>query len=615
MNTGAYVKEHVYRTRSPTFYFCYVHSHYHISHPKIPCVIQTYKCCENAVFVKDYTNCFLVKVAIPPPQSTASKLNDGTGAAPTTTKRKRKASLNQESDAKRSKTTGTKSAETDSTGTAGHTTRKRKINKTLDSDSKRRKISSSDDDGVGTACKTITATSTCKRARSEDHDGGREKIPKTDADNDENRNCKIPSNNGSHEAPPQNTNKSFTEYIIFDPSIWREQSFNHFVSFLRAVIALPAAAAQERYLRFENSNFTISNVKKYISTKDSVIRSSITGFETYGVYQTAIISCTIPYYTVVLPQKLYDILEAEGYDMDLVLVLRHPSIKPTCMFVCKVLRNPDPYVDVIIISDQQSVGMNQDQDGDQNGVFLLRKRINGYDNTKSYMYKVAKMELAKAFRNKQTLIARPRYLLSENSLLKIKRNVNDFLHLEYFKRTYAKGIRYMNEAAAGYLSKEYDEFQAALCHHNKNEKATYLSVDDFCLDTNRIPSIVSSGAQTNPDLIPMALNNVSSKNSAKSLVDLEKDMLSLCNNYISSSIDLSRNGRKAFASLYALHDMVAFMFVIYINKVAYGNCARFASCFAFLFNEASLDLCVKELEALPEEDDENESPEGELNLD
>lgn len=489
---GIFLHEHIYNTKTPLFYFCFRHVHFHTAYPTLPCIIQTHECCSNAIHVKDYKRCFMIKTmtisAAPKKNSRSSKINSIAATTATTN--------------------------------------------------------------------TTTTTTT----------------------------------------PTKKTSNTIPEYIIFDPSIWREQSLNHFMSFIRAVVALPEAVG-ERYLRFENSNFTISNVKKYISTKESIIRSAITGYETYGVYQTSIISCCIPYYAVVLPQKIYDLLIAEDFDLDLVTVLRHPSIKTTCMYVCSVMRNKDPDVEVITISDQQSVGLNQDQDGDQNGVFFFKKVKNGYDSTKSYKYKIGKMELAQAFRQKQTIIATPRYYLSETSLLKIKRNAADFMHLEFFRRTYKHGIAFMNQAAASYLSKEYDEFQKCLVHHNINEKPTFLSVADLCLQTDRIPSIVSSGAQTNPDLIPMMLNNISPKNS-KTLTELKPDMLNLCNNYISSSKELSRNGRKAFAALYAAHDMVALNGNLYINKVPYANYTKFASCFAFSYTEASLLLCLEELRAL-----------------
>ena len=159
--------------------------------------------------------------------------------------------------------------------------------------------------------------------------------------------------------PKINKNKS-KEFIIFDPRIWREQSLNHFVSFIRAVIVMPEAA-KDRYTRFEESNFSISNVKKYKSGKESIVRLAVTGFETKGIYQTSTISCIIPHYKTIIPQMLYDLLVEQGYDTSLVCIKRDPSIKSTCMFVCKAERNPDPSFRTIIIPDAISRPMNQDQ--------------------------------------------------------------------------------------------------------------------------------------------------------------------------------------------------------------------------------------------------------------
>lgn len=155
-------------------------------------------------------------------------------------------------------------------------------------------------------------------------------------------------------------NQRRTEYIIYDPQIWREQSFNHFISFIRAVITMPEMI-KERYVRFEESNFSISNIKKYKSGKESVVRTAVTGFETKGLYQTATISCLIPYYQILIPQMLYDLLEQQHYDLSLVCVKRDPSIKSTCMFVCKAVKNPDPSFSTIVIPDAISRPMNQDQ--------------------------------------------------------------------------------------------------------------------------------------------------------------------------------------------------------------------------------------------------------------
>lgn len=455
--------EHIYNTKNPLFYFCRKHSHFHKSHPTIECIVQEFECCDEAVSVKDFTECF-----------------------------------------------------------------------------------------------TVTTFAT--------------------------------KNNNSY------ANKKYHEWIIFDPSIWREQSYNHFMSFVRAVIISPDDIS-ERYKRFESSNFTISNIRPYISGKESIIRTAVTGFETYGIYQTSTISCTIPYYVVVLPQKMYDALEADGFDLDLIIVKRDPSLLPTCMYVCSIQRHSDQSCLVTTISDQQSKGMNQDQDGDRNAKYLIRKSINGYDCTKSFDYKIAKMELANAFRVKRTLIGTPRYILSETSMLKIKRHAADFMHLEFFKRTCHENIKFMNEAAAGYLSDYYDEFQEALRLHALNETPTYITVDDILLESDRLATVVSSGAKGNLDLIELLLSNISSFNGS-TLTDKRKDMLDLCNKYITSSQDLSRNGRKQFAALFAAHDLVSLFDNIYINKVCYAYFGNFASAGTFLFNSASLKLFVDELEAL-----------------
>lgn len=478
VSNTAQVYQHIYNTKSPSFYFCFKHVHYHKKYPNIECKIQTFKCCQSAVLMKDFDECFVVTVLGPAIS----------GRKPTNS------------------------------------------------------------NGIN------------------NNDIGGYELSKA------------------------------KEYLIFDPRIWREQSYNHFMSFIRAVITTPSAIL-ERYKRYESSNFSISKLKKYKSGKDSIIRRSITGYETNGIYQTSTISCLIPYYSVVLPQKIYDLLKAENYDLDLVMVKRDPSILPTCMYVCSVIRNPDPKIICTTISDQQSKGFNQDQDGDRNAEYFLCRKINGYDSTKSYDYKVAKMEMAQAFRCKRTLIGTPRYLLSETSLLKIERFPDDFLNIEFYKKTYQRGKKFMNEASAGYLSDEYDEFQQALIEHNLNEKSEYITANDILLNTNKLSSIVKSGSKGTPELLNMLLNNIDSSKSL-TLNDRKKEMLTLCNKYITSSQDLSRNGRKQFAALYAAHDLVSLFSNIYINKCCYASYDGFASAGTLLFNESSLELFLLDLLSL-----------------
>nr|WOJ45405.1 lef-9 [Apis mellifera nudivirus] len=230
------------------------------------------------------------------------------------------------------------------------------------------------------------------------------------------------------------------EYIIFDPSIWRDQSFNHFISFIRAVITIPASAKM-RYSRFESSNFAISNIKKYKSGKESVSRTIVTGFETKGIYQTSTISCMLPHYKVLIPRILWDLLKDQHYDLSLVCVKRDPSIKPTCMFVCMAEPNPNPEIDTIVIPDALAIGLNQDQDGDKNAIYVLPTRYEDYDRCSSYLYALAKMELERAYKQSITLIAQPRYFISETNLLHIRRYKDEFMDLEFAKRTIERGSR------------------------------------------------------------------------------------------------------------------------------------------------------------------------------
>uniref|UniRef100_A0A0C9PLM8 HgbA_0 protein n=1 Tax=Fopius arisanus TaxID=64838 RepID=A0A0C9PLM8_9HYME len=383
-----------------------------------------------------------------------------------------------------------------------------------------------------------------------------------------------------------------SEFIIYDPTIWREQSFNHFISFLRAVILTPETA-KERYMRFEDSNFAISNVKKYKSGKDSVVRIAVTGFETRGIYQTSTISCTIPYYKVLIPHALYNLLEKEGYDLSLVCVKRDPSIKTTCMFVCMVEKHGDPEHNSLTICDSMAKGLNQDQDGDKNAIYLLPKRCDSYNTTSSYSYILAKLELATAFRKMISLIGTPRYSISETNLMVIERNRNKLMDLIFTQRTIHHGPAFMIDAGCGYLRNEYEEFLERLMSYNKNPNHTYITADDLILKTNRLPSIVTSGAKGRHEHLNLLLNKISDNNTT--LSDCEADMIELVNRYIKSSQDLSHNGRNQFASLYAATDLIIMNGKIFLNKVFICDYSPFASCGTFMWSDASLTLFTEDL--------------------
>lgn len=226
-------------------------------------------------------------------------------------------------------------------------------------------------------------------------------------------------------------------YIIYDPSTWREQPLNHFISLVKAFI-LKHIAIPDRYRSFEKSKFTIANILLYKSGGDSVIRSSITGFETRGIYQTSTISCLLDQQVIILPQKLYDLLKKEGYDMTYAIVVRHPSFKSTSCYILLVIRNPDVSYTSIIISDRIAEGLHQDQDGDKNVVVLMHTR-NGlyrFDTTSNFF--ISKMEMARAFARTKTILGFSRFKFSESTIVTWARNREELYRDTEFGRAIAE---------------------------------------------------------------------------------------------------------------------------------------------------------------------------------
>lgn len=383
------------------------------------------------------------------------------------------------------------------------------------------------------------------------------------------------------------------EYVIYDPSLWHDQSANHFVSFLRAVINLPDLV-EERYRHFESAHFKVSNIRKYKSGKQSIVRLAVTGFETKGIYQTANISCTLPSGEVLIPQKIYDLLSGE-YDLTLVTVKRDPSITQTCMFVCRAVRNTDPEVDTLVISDAIAKPLNQDQDGDKNGVYALALRSpDGYDRRESFLFRLARLELATAYRTDKTLIATPRYSLSEYNRLVVHRKRDELKpRSEFMRRTYDKGIDHMIEAGCGYLREEYEEFCRLLVEINSRKETSCVTLDDVEKDTGVIRGIVQSGAKGHDETLDMLYEGLRSE---RTLWDQKSAMVEQMNRYISSSQTLRHTGRSLFVSLYAAHDLTTFLGCVYVNKRLYADYRPFASVGPLMFNKGSLDEFIADLE-------------------
>lgn len=230
-----------------------------------------------------------------------------------------------------------------------------------------------------------------------------------------------------------------TEYIIYDPRIWREQSLNHFVSFIRSVI-LGQSNIKDRYARLTSSSFIINNLHRYMSGKDSVSRLLITGFETTGIYQTATISCELPDDIILVPQRLYNLMREKFYFPDRICIKRDPSIQSTCMSVKYCLPHPDPSQNTIVVNDAIVKPMNQDQDGDKNAIYALTTRdSNNDDTTQSYLHRVARMEMTLAMKKVVTIIANPRLSISESGRLLLTRFPERFMDLEFARRTLKHG--------------------------------------------------------------------------------------------------------------------------------------------------------------------------------
>lgn len=392
------------------------------------------------------------------------------------------------------------------------------------------------------------------------------------------------------------------KFICYDPQIWRDQSINHFGSWLTAILQ-NLNISKARFARFDKSNFKIPNLKSYKSGRDSVIRTNVTGFDTKGIYQTAIISCTIPESIIILPQKLYN-LAKDDYDLDLVLLKRDPSFHQTCMFTCRVVCNEDPSVDTIIIPDALSKPLNQDQDGDKNGIYLLPKRIvHGFDRRYSILYKLTKMERSVAHKKATTLLGEPRYSFSEYNMLFFYRNAHLFRKNKFFQRTFERGPKFMIAAGCSYLQSEYCEFRDLLIEYNKQPLRQILTIRDVLQKTNTLELIVRSGAKTNEKSLSVLYHNM---REASTLMAKKNDMIAQMNRYIDASKLLSDKGHNQFKLLYASDVLVLTLGSLFINKYWVADYKTFSSCFTYMFNEADGELFYEDFINLNDDPDEAE---------
>lgn len=154
----------------------------------------------------------------------------------------------------------------------------------------------------------------------------------------------------------------------------------------------------------------------------------------------------------------------------------------------------------------------------------------------------------------------------------------------------------MVEAGCGYLREEYVPFLERLIELNREESHSLVTLDDLLLLTDRIPSMVNSEAKGSKELISMLLTKLSDNRSQ--LNDNIADMFSLVNKYITSSRELSQDGRNHFVSIYASADLIIMNGCIYHNKIFVCDINPFASVASMIWTEASLVLFAEDLRAL-----------------
>lgn len=388
---------------------------------------------------------------------------------------------------------------------------------------------------------------------------------------------------------------NYKKHIVFDPKIWTEQSNNSFVTWVNSIL-YDSDQVSKHYDSFINSNFKIPEIINYKSGGDSFIRNEVTGFKTSGLYQTAIISPALEEDCVLVPQYLWDKLEKD-YFMDLAAVVRYPSFYLTSMEICKIKRNSDPDIQVIVLPCTLSKGMKQDQDGDKNGIFFLKLRVNGkYDRTKSFEFKLCKIEMSLALNNCRSLFSEPRYQFSEHNIAFLHRKYDIFKHNEFFARTFHLGHFNMMEAACGYLRSEYLIFRDLLIHENKKEDGYILNVYDYLQQNNTLKNIIDIGVKTNARLLDVFNDSLTKKpQPLMSKLHGLDGLVPQMNRYIDSSKKLSTDGHIEFKLIYNKEGVIMCCGILWNNEKRLGDFKRFSNLYSLTFNKTSLKLCIEDI--------------------
>ena len=395
----------------------------------------------------------------------------------------------------------------------------------------------------------------------------------------------IPTNKNTPEKPK--------EYLIYDPSIWKNQSINKFICFVRALLDRDSSLEliDSRYKAFTNASFTTPQLSIYKSGKFSLARTCVTGFETHGLYQTSIMSETIPDNVVLIPGVLYDMV-SERFDMSLVAVKRDPVFYNTSLAVFTAKRNVDDTVKTFVFPYGWGIPFHQDIDGDKNTIYFLAKKKAGFDFTQSFDYKLSKYELGKATQRKLSMLATSRYSLSENVRFEIFSNGEAFLQDDTFwQQTKNYGPQFMADAGASYLKAEFEQFKIKLRARFAMLNLRLLTIDDVLMKTTKLRDFVISKSKGNTESI-----NLFEKSMRQSALFNDSDRMAACisqyNNYSQGNQHLRHHGKEQFIAFYSMQDVVTLANLVYLNKKVLADLSPFPGFYTYVFTEAAL-ICFK----------------------
>lgn len=155
----------------------------------------------------------------------------------------------------------------------------------------------------------------------------------------------------------------------------------------------------------------------------------------------------------------------------------------------------------------------------------------------------------------------------------------------------------MIEAGCGYLAEEYDEFCDMLRLLNRTRNSYCLTLDDLLGESALIPSIVESGAKGQKETMKLFFDKLYD-NSVRLPDNQPQTSIDQMNRYISSGQLLRHNGRTQFILIYCESELKSSLGTVYLNGLSYVDFKPFVSNFAFMFNEASMSECIKDLSAL-----------------